>query len=146
MIIEAAIKESKIKHNKIIIFAGSLETAESINKMLLLEGVKSALISGETNLAERRYNIEKFKEENEDLKILVNYGVLTTGFDAPNTEVVIIARPTTSPTLYQQMLGRGIRGIKVGGNKECTLIDIKDNLEGLPDERRGFIMYNNYWN
>ena len=34
--------------------------------MLLLEGVKSALISGETNLAERRYNIEKFKEENED--------------------------------------------------------------------------------
>lgn len=146
MIIEAAIKESKIKNNKIIIFAGSLETAESINKMLLLEGVKSALISGETNLAERRYNIEKFKEENEDLKILVNYGVLTTGFDAPKANVAIIGRPTQSVTLYSQMVGRVMRGKEAGGKSQCKVITVKDPVYGFRDMSESFFYWEELWN
>ena len=140
----AQIAEQARQNKSIIVFACSLDHAGLLNELCSLWNISSAAIDKDTSDYQRRLSIEKYK--NKEISVLINYGVLTTGFDAPNTEVVIIARPTTSPTLYQQMLGRGIRGIKVGGNKECTLIDIKDNLEGLPDERRGFIMYNNYWN
>tara|TARA_B100000795_G_C22778638_1_gene431199 strand:- start:116 stop:1747 length:1632 start_codon:yes stop_codon:yes gene_type:complete len=140
----AQIAEQANKNKSIIVFACSLEHAGLLNELCSLYEISSAAIDKDTSKYQRRLNIEKYK--NKEISVLINYGVLTTGFDAPNTEVVIIARPTMSPTLYQQMLGRGIRGVKVGGNKECTLIDIKDNLDGLPDERRGFIMYNNYWN
>ena len=58
-----------------------------------------------------------------------------------HTDVVIIGRPTESPILYNQMIGRGLRGPKVGGNKECILVDIKDNILGLPNERRTITMY-----
>ena len=44
------------------------------------------------------------------------------------------------------MLGRGLRGPEVNGNEECWLIDLKDNLKGLPDERNCFTMYNEYYN
>ena len=63
MIIEAAIQESKKITNKILIFAGSIETAESIDKILKLENINSALITGETNHIERRYNIENLNRK-----------------------------------------------------------------------------------
>ena len=70
-----------------------------------------------------------------DLNILINFGVLTTGFDAPQINTVIIARPTFSIVLYSQMVGRALRGPKNGGNKKNKLITLKDNLmHGNMDE------------
>ena len=80
-----------------------------------------------------------------EIKIIFNFGVLSTGFDAPGTKAILIARPTTSPILYSQMIGRGLRGPLFNGNKECFLIDIKDNLIGLPDEKDCFSLFNNYY-
>ena len=60
--------------------------------------------------------------------MLCNFGVLTTGFDAPNTDAVLLARPTLSPVLYSQMVGRAMRGPAMGGNAETTIIDIRDNF------------------
>jgi len=145
MIIEMAIKESKNVKNKIIIFAGSLETAENINTLLNLEGINCALISGETETNERRYNIEKFKDENSSLNILVNYGVLTTGFDAPKANVAIIGRPTQSVTLYSQMVGRVMRGLKAGGKKECKVITVKDPIYGFRDMSESFFYWEELW-
>jgi superfamily II DNA or RNA helicase len=59
-------------------------------------------------------------------RVLVNYGVLTTGFDAPQTSAVVIARPTRSLVLYSQMVGRGIRGPKAGGNKKAVVVTVVD--------------------
>ena len=101
--------------------------------------IKSASIDKNTTATSRRKYIENYK--NGEIKVLFNYGVLTHGFDAPNTDIVIIARPTQSPILYSQMIGRGLRGPEVGGNEECILVDIKDNIEGLPNERKTFTMY-----
>ena len=77
--------------------------------------------------------------------MLVNYGVLTTGFDAPNTNAVVITRPTTSLVLYSQMIGRGIRGPKMGGTKECIIVDIEDNIINLPSEQTAFNYFNSHW-
>jgi hypothetical protein len=44
-----------------------------------------------------------------------NYGILTTGCDAPKTDVIVISRPVFRPVRYMQMVGRGLRGEKNGG-------------------------------
>ena len=127
------------QEKSIIVFACSLDHASLLNEICSLKEIKSASIDQDTNMYSRRKYIEMYK--NNEIKVLFNYGVLTHGFDAPNTDVVIIGRPTQSPILYSQMIGRGLRGPKVGGHKECILVDIKDNIVGLPNERRTFTMY-----
>ena len=89
-------------------------------------GRNAAFISGETRRATRRYLIEQFRSG--QVQILCNYGVLTTGFDAPKIRAIVIARPTTSVVLYEQMIGRGMRGPANGGTVECLVIDLADNI------------------
>ena len=145
MIIEKAIEENKGVKNKIIIFAGSLDSANHIDKILKMEGIICALITGETNLSERRNNIELFKDSTSGLNIIINYGVLTTGFDAPKANIAIIGRPTQSVTLYSQMIGRVMRGTKAGGNKECKVITVKDPLYGFRDMSESFTYWEELW-
>ena len=78
------------------------------------------------------------------MNILINYEVLTTGFDSTNIRCVFITRPTQSIVLYSQMLGRGLRGPMMGGNEECLLVDIKDNL-GRYDADMAFSHFDAYW-
>ena len=127
----------------IIVFACSLEHSKLLNEICILLDIKSASIDDKTSFSSRKKFIEDFKNKN--INIIFNYGVLSTGFDAPNTNAVMIARPTASPIMYSQMLGRGLRGPEVNGNEECWLIDLQDNLKGLPDERNCFTMYNQYY-
>ena len=75
MIIEKTIAENKNEKNKIIIFAGSLDSANYIYKILKMEKINCALVTGETNSLERRNNIELFKEEKSNMNIIINYGV-----------------------------------------------------------------------
>ncbi len=135
----AQIMKYYYENKSMIVFACSLEHASFLNEMCSQKNIKSASIDKETSTNNRRKYIEQYK--NKEIRVLFNFGVLTHGFDAPNTEVVIIARPTQSPILYNQMIGRGLRGPKVGGNEECILVDIKDNIVGLPNERGTFTMY-----
>ena len=146
MINERAILENKNPKNKIIIFAGSLETASHIDKILKMENINCALVTGETNLTERRNNIEFFKDSTSNLNIIINYGVLTTGFDAPKSNVAIIGRPTQSITLYSQMIGRVMRGTKAGGNKTCKVITVKDRIYGFRDMSESFEYWEELWN
>jgi superfamily II DNA or RNA helicase len=127
-----------------IVFACSLKHAKLLHRICILTKMKVAKIDDKTRAQQRRKIVKDFK--NGDIKIIFNYGVLSTGFDAPGTEAILIARPTTSPVIYSQMLGRGLRGPKFGGKSECLLIDLKDNLIGLPDEKDCFSLYNKYYN
>ena len=81
-----------------------------------------------------------------ELNILVNYGVLTTGFDAPKANVAIIGRPTQSVTLYSQMVGRVMRGEEAGGKKHCKVITVKDSIFGFRDMSESFFYWEELWN
>ena len=81
---------------------------------------------GTTRPATRRATVERFR--NNELSVLCNYGVLTTGFDAPSVRCVVVARPTASHVLYEQMVGRGMRGPAFGGTERCLVIDVDDNI------------------
>lgn len=128
-----------------ILFACSVSHAKLLSYMLSLENISNALVLGEMSPGERQEAIASFKDRKSSVNILINYEVLTTGFDSTNIRCVFITRPTQSVVLYSQMLGRGLRGPRMGGNEECLLIDIKDNL-GRYDADMAFGHFDAYWN
>lgn len=110
--------------NRIIYFGPSVLDAECMALLLRLRGVVSAFVSGATREVTRRRVIEDFREGR--IQVLCNCEVLTTGFDAPKVTHLIMARPTVSQVLYEQMVGRGLRGTRFGGTETCVIIDCDD--------------------
>jgi DNA repair protein RadD len=110
-----------------LIYACTVEHAEFLAMVMNSIGRKSAVISAETPKQIRRIHIDAFKKG--EIEFLFNYGVLTTGFDAPKTDHILICRPTSSIILYEQMIGRGLRGEKFGGTKQCNIIDFSKNIK-----------------
>jgi DNA repair protein RadD len=105
----------------IMIFAATVDHAKEIFSYLPAD--QSALITGATDGHERDHLIRGFKQK--DIKFLVNVSVLTTGFDAPHVDMIAILRPTQSVSLYQQIIGRGLR---LSDNKhDCLVIDYTGN-------------------
>lgn len=113
-------------HRRIIVFAASVELAHVIAATLRAVGVLADAVDGTTAPEIRDTAIRTYRNAAPVPRVLVNYGVLTTGFDAPQTSAVVIARPTRSLVLYSQMVGRGIRGPKAGGNKKAVVVTVVD--------------------
>jgi superfamily II DNA or RNA helicase len=112
-----------------LVYACTVEHAYFLSVILTAQGWKSGAVSAGTPVTLRRALVRDFKEGK--LQFLCNYGVLTTGFDAPKTECIALCRPTTSEVLYEQIIGRGLRGPQFGGTPECTIIDFADNIRRL---------------
>jgi DNA repair protein RadD len=128
--------------DSILVFACNVEHCVILQTLLYSYGIESETILGVTDKKDRERSIKKFKDGS--LKVLINYGVLTTGFDAPNLNSLIITRPTSSLVLYSQMVGRALRGPLNGGNKKNKLIDLQDNWV-LGNENMMFNFYNEIW-
>ena len=143
LIVAQAVKLNLDLNFPTIIFAPSKDSAITVAILIKLRGVDAVAITADTPTHQRRQSIQNFKEGR--LPILVNFGVLTTGFDAPNIKAVIIARPTTSVVLYSQMIGRGLRGELMGGTDECYLIDVKDNIINMPDADQAFVYFDDFY-
>jgi DNA repair protein RadD len=109
----------------VMIFAATVEHAREVTG-LLPDGT-AALITGETPLPERDRLIDAFKART--LKFLVNVAVLTTGFDAPHVDLIVVLRPTESLSLYQQIIGRGLRLAEQ--KQECLILDYAGNAYDL---------------
>jgi DNA repair protein RadD len=105
-------------HRKgVMIFSSTIRHAEEI--MEHLPKGDARLVIGDTEMKERDQIIEDFKQKK--FKYLVNVSVLTTGFDAPHVDVIAILRPTESNSLYQQIVGRGLR--LSPDKKDCYILD-----------------------
>lgn len=105
----------------VMIFAATVKHGKEVLSYLPSE--QSALITGATDNKERDRLIDLFKQQK--IKFLVNVAVLTTGFDAPHVDLIAILRPTESVSLYQQIVGRGLRLAE--GKKDCLVIDYAGN-------------------
>ncbi|UUZ45812.1 helicase-related protein [Janibacter limosus] len=115
----------------IIAFAPSVENARVLAALLANRGIPAVSVSGDTDSAARRHYIEEFKAGR--IRVITNYNVLTQGFDAPKVRAVYVARPTFSPNVYQQMVGRGLRGPLNGGSEEVLIVNVKDNFDQYGD-------------
>ena len=143
-IIISKIKECYNAQDSTLVFACTKDHCIILQRLLKLYDIESVVILGETNKDIRSSAIARFK--NGDLKILINYGVLSTGFDAPNLNSLIMARPTNSIVLYSQIVGRALRGKNNGGNDTNKIITIKDNMIGFPNPNFMFSYWNKFWN
>lgn len=119
--VKEAIENSDYKH--ILVFASSVMEANEIAKQL--SHLRVACVSAETSKDTREEILSGFKSG--AIRVVTNVGVLTTGFDFPELDCIILARPTQSVALYYQMLGRGIR--IAPGKQKCFVIDICGNVD-----------------
>jgi len=117
---------AELAHDRhsILIFAAGVQHALHVQRVLGKAGLTCGFVYGETPQGERGETLKRFREGG--LRCLVNVNVLTTGFDAPNIDCVVLLRPTNSPGLYYQMVGRGFR---IDPSKEdCLVLDFGGNI------------------
>jgi len=121
------VARSIIKHEAkhTLIFCVFVAEAEDLSAELRALGISAATVSANTPKRERERLLADFKSG--AIKVMTNVGVLTTGFDFPELDCVILARPTRSLILYYQMVGRGVRIAE--GKENCKLIDICGNVD-----------------
>lgn len=135
-------KEAKAG-NHVLLFACSVEHSNTLTALLRMRGTSAACVTGATSRQSRQKSIERFKAG--EISVLCNYGVLSTGFDAPKANVAIIARPTQSLVLYSQMVGRVIRGVRAGGTDTCKVITVVDQKYGFRNLGEAFTFWDNLW-
>ncbi|MDP0589380.1 MAG: DEAD/DEAH box helicase [Candidatus Endonucleobacter bathymodioli] len=123
-IINQVIHEATLRQG-VMIFAATVEHAKEVFSYLP-EG-QAGLIVGETSRLDRNAIIGLFKCKK--LKYLVNVSVLTTGFDVPHVDLIAILRPTASVSLYQQIIGRGLR--LSPGKTGCLVMEFAGNNYNL---------------
>ena len=108
--------------------AHSIEVANAFSDA----GINCGHIDGYTHKGLREEIINEYKAG--DVKVICNVGVLTKGFDAPDTGCLVVARPTKSKMLHYQILGRGLR---IAENKDdCIILDHAGNVQriGFPED------------
>lgn len=112
----------KVGKTRILVFTKFVSEAQTLAEEL---GSEAAMVNGEMKGKERDAVIKGFRSG--QIKVVANVGVLTVGFDYPELECVVIARPTRSLTLYYQMMGRAVRPHP---NKQSAwIIDMCGNYE-----------------
>jgi DNA repair protein RadD len=134
-ITRAAVAEI-IEHGKTrrswLAFCAGIEHAEHVRDAFRAAGVSAEMVTGKTPKKEREDILARYKAG--EVKALTNVSVLTTGFDAPATDLVALLRPTMSPGLLVQMVGRGTR--LSPGKEDCLVMDFARNFarHGVLDE------------
>ncbi|GAB3240909.1 DEAD/DEAH box helicase [Kineosporia babensis] len=116
----------------VLLFAPSVDSARALAAVLSHKGVPAMAVSGETDRAARRHYVDQFRKK--ELRVLTNYGVFAQGFDAPAVRAVYVTRPTFTPNLYQQMIGRGLRGPLNGGSDEVLIVNVDDNFRQFGEQ------------
>jgi DNA repair protein RadD len=138
------IKKEAESGKQIIVFACSVAHAQHLSTALNCLGITSASIDSKFDTTEsRRLKISQYKKG--DIQVLTNFNVLTAGFDAPQTSVTVIAKPTNSLVEYLQMAGRGMRGKQSGGNKECWIYNVHDDIPEFQNINLAFEHWNQMW-
>lgn len=125
-----------LKHNgkKAVVFACNVAHSKAIAQAYIDAGITAEHIDGNTPDKERSAILDRFRKG--ETGIITNCGILTEGFDCPDIELVQLARPTTSVSLYLQMVGRALRPSP--GKEKAVIIDHTSNWKshGLPDTPR----------
>lgn len=122
-----------IEQRPTLVFAASVEHAEQLAEAFCRHGVVARALSGRQNRSEREQVFAQWRAGT--VQMVCNCALLTEGFDFPEIAALVIARPTRSPSLYMQMLGRGTR--PAPGKQDCLVLDVVGND---PDPARQVVL------
>jgi DNA repair protein RadD len=127
--IAAAVAHSDKNNQRTLVFCSSL--AQANNAMILVKsmGINCVMVSGKTPMKEREAIIADYRAGK--VKHLLNVGVFTTGFDVPELDCIVMARPTMSLALYYQMIGRGVRLDPARADKVLQVYDLVGVVQRL---------------
>lgn len=115
-----------VPDSKAIVFCAGVDHAHHVAASFTAAHIPTEVIVGDTPSDQRQEILKRYRTG--DIKVLVNVGVLTEGFDEPSIQTIILARPTRSVLLFTQIVGRGLR---LHESKQfCTVIDIADTTKG----------------
>ncbi len=115
--------EEKSKGSKTLIFNNGINTSKAVYEMFREEGYEIRHLDNTHNEKERADILKWFKEKPD--AILSSVSILTTGFDEPTVDTIILNRATKSLTLFHQMIGRGSRIL--ANKKNFNIIDLGNN-------------------
>ena len=107
-----------------MIFCTGVEHAHEISNLLNSKGIYTVCVEGSMSKQEREFMLSEFTSG--VARCITNCSVLTTGFDYPNVDCIAMLRPTLSPGLYMQILGRGLRIAE--GKQNCLVLDFAGNV------------------
>jgi ATP-dependent helicase IRC3 len=107
-----------------LVFAVDMEHTLSLCNAFRARNIDARFITSKSSPTERQETLQAFRDG--ECPVLVNCGILTEGTDIPRIDCILMARPTKSSTLFQQMFGRGMR--LHPSKKECLVIDFVDNF------------------
>jgi DNA repair protein RadD len=117
-----------------LVFEAGTKAAHAMARRMGEWGIATGLVLGETGAGERAQTIEAFRSGR--LKVLVNVNALTTGFDVPQVDLLVMRRPTKSLGLYIQQVGRALRTIGgnidasiAAGKADCSVLDFAGNID-----------------
>jgi DNA repair protein RadD len=116
--------KSRIPRRGVLVFTRYIEESQKLVDKLCSMGIGSAIVTGVTAKKDREHILQEFQAGR--IKVVANVGTLTTGFDYPSLDTVILARPTKSLSLYYQMVGRAIRSYT---GKDGWVIDLGGNVK-----------------
>ncbi len=143
-ILKALLVESQFyPEMRMVYFAPSVHDARCMAYLLEESGVSAAVVTGGTRVVTRRRVIDDFRGGR--VQVLCNCEVLTTGFDDPRVTHVVMSRTTVSQVLYEQMVGRGLRGPAFGGTEVCRVLDCIDEYEVAPRLTLGYRAFREVW-
>ena len=132
LIVDTYAKQSK-DFGKTLMFVATVEHAKALCRKFAARGIEAAQLTAQDDPAERRRVLERFKSK--DLDVLINVMLFTEGTDLPLVQTVFVARPTRSRVLFQQMVGRAMRGPHLKGTKECIVVAFQDRITDLLEEQ-----------
>lgn len=120
--------------NAWLVFEAGVKSATAMAARMNEWGIPTGLVLGETGAGERALTINAYRQRR--LRALVNVNALTTGFDVPHVDMLVMRRPTKSLGLYIQQAGRGLRTIGgniqasiAAGKSDCAVLDFAGNID-----------------
>lgn len=116
--------EQRAKGKKVLIFNNGIKTSKQVFINFQNAGYEIRHLDSTMSKKERTEVLEWFKTKPD--AILTSVSILTTGFDEPSIQTIVLNRATKSPTLYYQMIGRGSRVLPE--KKLFDVIDLGNNV------------------
>ena len=122
--VEKAWREYRGKRQRILCFAVTIDHADMLKSDHFANDASVRVAHSELTTEENRNNLIWFKDPDaSETRMLISVLMLTEGIDLPKTDCLFMVRPTFSPELHQQMIGRGLRGPKAEGTEDCAVVD-----------------------
>lgn len=127
--------EYRTKRQRVLCFAVTIEHAETLKTKYFAKDDCVRMVHSDLQTSEIRETLEWFMDScAAESRLLISVLMLAEGIDLPKTDCLFMVRPTFSPELYNQMLGRGLRGPKADGTEDCAVVDFTSQFVG-PDRR-----------